>query len=161
LKLFTKAIDSSKSNQKILFQNYFNDASKISVIAMLNKLQNNIRINEERILTFCHEQIGSTGPSCTFISAISAQNKSIVQAGEKIEIYAGVGEFRSGMKTEVFIYDKPVRLHDNAIAIYKLKAASKPGKYYVPVRINYTDQDGKEQTVAREVEYTVANIIKQ
>ena len=128
---------------------------------MLSKFQNNIRINEERILVFCHEQIGSTGPNCTFISAISAQNKSVVQAGEKIEIYAGVGEFSSNMKTEVFIYDKPVRLDENAIAIYKLKAASKPGKYYVPVKINYTDQNGRQQTVQKEIEYTVANIQQQ
>jgi hypothetical protein len=54
-----------------------------------------------------------------------------------------------------------VALKGNALAVYKLKAPSKPGKYYVPVKINYTDQDGSQQTVQKEIEYTVANIQKQ
>ena len=159
LKIFTKAIDSINSNQFFLLQNYFHDASKISDVAMLNKLQNNIRINEERILVFCHEQTGkvSLGP-CVVDWPIIGLSSTIVQSGERIEITAGVGSFYSDMDPEVFIYGKRVALKDNALAMYKLKAETKPGKYYVPVKINYTDQDGRQQTVQKEIEYTVANI---
>ena len=54
-----------------------------------------------------------------------------------------------------------MKIKDDVIAHYKLKAASRPGKYYVPVKINYTDQNGKQQTVQKEIEYTVAKIQQQ
>jgi cellobiose-specific phosphotransferase system component IIB len=161
LKIFTKEIDSLKSNQKNLFQNYFNNTSKISAIAMLNKLQNNIRINEEKILVFCHEQIGSVGRPHTFISAISVQSSSIVQPGQRIEILTGIGEFNMDYSPEVFVYGKLVSMDANAIAVYKLKAASKPGKYYVPIKINYIDQNGMAVSVEKEIEYTVASVQQQ
>jgi len=84
-----------------------------------------------------------------------------VQAGERIEIFAGVGEFRSDMKCEIFIYGKQVNIKDNAVAHYRLKAASTPGKYFVPVKINYTDQNGARQSIQKRIEYTVANIQEQ
>ena len=160
IRLFTESIDSIKGDQREVLKKYFDGVSLISKKAMLTKLQNNIRVNEEKMVIFCHEQI-NVHPICRLFSAIAILSSSIVQPGEQIEIYAGVGEFGSEMKAEVFVYERPVRMTENAVAIYKLKAASKPGKYYVPVKINYTNQDGKAVTVQKEVEYTVANIPKQ
>jgi len=160
LRVFTSAIDSANDNQKEMLKIYFNGASIEASEAMLVKLQNNIRFNEERITTFCHEQI-ATHPLYPVIYTIAILNKSIVQSGEKIEVYAGLGRFSADMKTEVFVYDSPVKLDRDAVAIYKLTAASKPGKYYVPIKIKFTDQEGRQQTVEKEIEYTVANIQKQ
>ena len=162
VKVFTRAIDSITTNQKDLFQNYFDNVSPISALAMLNKMQNNVWVIEEKIIAFCYEQSSRLiiGP-CIIDWPIIGLSSTIVQSGERIEITAGVGSFYSDMDPEVFIYGKRVALKDNALAVYKLKAETKPGKYYVPVKINYTDQDGRQQTVQREIEYTVANIPQQ
>jgi len=47
------------------------------------------------------------------------------------------------------------------VAVCNLKARAKPGKYYVPVKIIYYDQDGRKQSIQKEIEYTVANIQKR
>jgi hypothetical protein len=129
---------------------------------MLTKLQNNIKINELNIVTFCHEQIGkvSFGP-CEADLPLVMINSSIVQPEEKMEIIAGNGTFYTNRNTKVFIYDRQIEIGENGVAEYKFNASSKPGRYFIPVRVNYLDQNGKQQTVQKEIEYTVANIQKQ
>jgi hypothetical protein len=39
----------------------------------------------------------------------------------------------------------------------EVKASSRPGKHFVPVMINYIDQDGKKVVIEQKVEYTVSN----
>ena len=162
LKIFTEAIDSSKNGQKYLLKNYFSGASMYVAKAMLVKLQNNIIINEHRMITYCYEKCASTcGPWNEVYHAFVALNSSVVQPGERIEITAGMLSFTINQKPEVFVYGRLVTLSEDTFAHYKLKAASNPGKYYVPVKINYIDQNGKLNTIVKEIEYTVANIEKQ
>lgn len=162
LKIFTDAIDSSKNDQKYLLKNYFSGASTYVAKAMLVKLQNNIIINEQRMITYCYDYCGSTcGPWYEAYHAFVALNSAVVQPGERIEITAGMLSFTSNQKPQVFVYGRPVALSEDTFAHYKLKAASKPGKYYVPVKINYIDQNGKLNTIVKEMEYTVAKIEKQ
>lgn len=131
------------------------------MMAILGKLQNNIKINEEKIIRFCFEQTGkiALGP-CFPDLPIVVQSSTIVQPSEKIEIIAGICSFYTRVETEVFVYENQVAIGDDGVAISKIKAASKPGKYYVPVKIIYTDQNGKRQSIQKEIEYTVANIQK-
>ena len=161
--IFSSSFDSTGENGNDLFDTFFNTANSYSLLAMLTRMQNNIKIVENKTITFCHEQVGSTdgGGFCSFISAIAIMNSTIVQPGEKIEIISGVGSFDSRSDPKVFVYDKQVPLNESAIAICKFKAEKKPGKYYVPVKIHYTDQDGRKQSIQKEIEYTVANIQKQ
>ena len=162
LKIFTRTIDSSNENQIKMYKEYFSGASVPSVKAMLTKFQNNIKINEERMVEYCNEHC--TPMICgirNITQAIAIQNSTIVQPGEKIEIIAGLGSFSLEQRPEIFIYGKSVPLNYDGVAQYKLKTASKPGKYYVPVKFNYTNQDGKAITVEKEITYTVANIQKQ
>ena len=163
LKVFTNLIDTSRNNRKDLLKNYFDGVSIVEANAILNKLKNNIRINEERTITFCYDHCGSTDEHGLFsvTNAIISQNSTIVQPGEEVEIIAGIGEFTRINSPKIYVYKEIIPMNENAISIYKLKAPSQPGKYYVPVKINYTDQNGMQQSVAREVEYTVANIQKQ
>ena len=162
LLLFTRTIDSSKRDQKILFDKYFKNTSNASMMAMLSKLQNNIKINEEKIIRFCFEQTGKVvfGP-CSPDLPIVVQSSTIVQPGEKIEITTGICSFYTTIEPAVFVYGKRVPIGTSGVAILKFKAESRYGKYYVPVKVNYTDQDGRQQSVQKEIEYTVANIQKQ
>ena len=114
------------------------------------------------MITYCYEncpQLSWRDWSVNY--PIVAQNSTIVQAGEQVEITAGLFSFRFEQKPDIYVYEKKISLDANGFAIYKLKAAAKPGKYYVPLKINYTDQDGRQQSVQKEIEYTVANIQQQ
>jgi hypothetical protein len=157
----TRLTDSAKGGQANFYEHYFKNTSGLSASAVLTKLQNNIRINEKNIINFCHEQTGkvSFGP-CSPDLPIVVQNSTIVQPGEKIEITTGICSFYTDIQPQVFIYEKPVPFGTDGLAIAKFSAASKPGKYYIPVRVKYTDQNGKMQEVHKEMQYTVANIQK-
>ena len=84
-----------------------------------------------------------------------------MQPGEQIEITSGIGSFDSRPDPKVFVYGKQIPLNEHAFAVFKFKAEKKPGKYYVPVKIKYTDQNGRKQSIQKEIEYTVANIQQQ
>ena len=162
LKIFTKSIDSSQENQLELLNDYFSGVSQHSAIAMLTKFQNNIRLNEEGMVIFCHEHSTPIFCGLRYLpSPIVIQNSTIFQAGEKIEIIAGLGSINVELNPKIFVYDNPIPLAADGAAHYRLKAPSKPGKHYIPVKINYTDQEGRAQSVVKEIEYTVANIQKQ
>lgn len=163
LRLFTRTIDSSVTNQKKLLQNYFNDISAIAALAMLNKLQNNIKVIEWKITTYCHDNVGYLdGPGFYSVTTpIISLSSTVVQPGESIQIFAGLGSMNTDQKPEILIYGKSVPLYYDGAAHYELNASSKPGNYHVPIQISYTDLDGRRQTYQKGIEYTVANIQKQ
>jgi gliding motility-associated GldM-like protein len=163
LKIFTRTIDSSSENQIKMFREYFSGASTPRAKAMLTKLQNNIKINEEGIVGFCHEHCYRfCGLGSSSISTLIGLDRGVVEPGGVIELVAGVGEFNKQYTPEIFVYGKPVSMkRDDVLASHKIKVSAKPGKYYVPVKINYTDQNGIKQSIHKEIEYTVANVQKQ
>jgi hypothetical protein len=160
MKVFTNEIDSTNTNQKEKFKKYFIGASTEGVEAMLVKLQNNIRVNEQRIIAFCNEQFAIHHIFHTY-SGLITQNSSIVKPGEEIEIMAGIGEFTQINSPRVYVDKQIIPMNMNSFAIYKFKATSKPGTYWLPVKINFIDEEGREQVFEKEVEYTVANFQKQ
>lgn len=151
--VFSVSFDSSGKSQDDLYRHFFKGTSPVFANAILNKFQNNIRVNEERMIAFCHESIAidfvirDLNNPWPFV----VQSSTIVQASEQIEITAGVALFNGMMLTKIFVYDRPVELNYNGVAIYRLNASSKPGKHYVPVKINYTDQDGRKQSIQKEM----------
>ena len=161
IKLFTRSIDSSNNGEEKLFKDYFKNVSYESMIAMLNKLQNNIKINELKIITFCNEQVGRMDGGWYGIASVVTQNCMVLRPKDTLEISAGILTFDKRFNPEIFIYDKEIDTGEEGFAFHKLRVASKPGKYSVPVKINYIDQNGKTVTIQKEIEYTVANIQKQ
>lgn len=162
LPVFTRTIDSSKNDQEELFKNYFRNISSESVLAILNKFQNNIKINELKLVTFCNDQVGriiiDDGYS---IASIVIANSMVFNPEDTIEITAGMIAFNKSFNTRVFIYQKEFDATEDGFVHHKFRVPSKPGKYYIPVKINYTDPNGRQQTIQKEIEYTVANIQKQ
>lgn len=161
--VFTSVLDTIANSNDEVVEHLFENTDAIAAIAMLNKLQNNIRFNENRIVIFCHQNMAIDHIIEDFRSfqVIVTQSSTIVEEGGDLEIIAGVGAFTSHIKPSITINTKPIQLNEARAAIYKLKAPSKPGKYYVPVKINYTDQNGRKQSIQKKIEYTVANIQKQ
>lgn len=153
--LTMQSFDTLKSEQQNIIKTFFTDISTAAAIAMLSQFQNNAKVIENRIVQFCNNKVASTD-YFTIYSAIIAQNYSHVKAGGKMEITAGVGYFSvREARPEVTVNGKNIEIDESGTAVYTFKASKKAGKYVLPVNIIFIDQDGKKQSVTRNVEYTV------
>ena len=159
---FTPSFDSIDKANSNLIETFFENADIDAAMAMLTRVQNNIRLNENRVIAFCREDCVSM--ICGFGSCFSTLiglDRGVVEPGGAIELVAGIGEFNRHTKPEIFVYGNQVALDASALAVYKFKAENRPGKYYVPVKINFTNQDGIQQTIMKDIQYTVAVIVKK
>jgi hypothetical protein len=155
----------------VMFAGYYNDAGKpregiirnsfkeipmIAAVAMLSHVQQNIRTIENRMTRFCRNKTPDFDDYFYTFSAIIGQSSTIVEAGDMIEIFAGVGAFNKMARAEVTINGRAVPLQDEGVASYKLKAPDKPGKHIVPVKITYINQEtGRKDTINKRITYTV------
>lgn len=148
-------IDSINSNNDIFYNKFINGTNKASKKAFLTKVQNSIKIFENRTLEFCHSKCASSSFICTFESPLVVQNTEIIKQGNQLEIMAAIGSFSYREKPEITINGKIIPLNDMGCSLYKRKIYNPPGKYSVPVKISYTDLDGNKQTAEKIIEYTV------
>ena len=152
----TRPADSLTISEKGFYNKFFKNTSNVSAKAFLTKLQNNVKRMENRILTFCYEQAPNSSLICTFYFPLIAQNSSVVKRGEAVEITAGIGYLERFPNSKIVINGLLIPMSEYNTAQYKLKAPNKPGKYFIPIKISYTDQDGRDQIIEKNVEYTVA-----
>ncbi|HLG39860.1 MAG TPA: hypothetical protein VI461_09335 [Chitinophagaceae bacterium] len=155
--LTASPFESYKGNEKKFTKFFFDDVPATAAIAMLSKFQNNIKINENKIIDFCNDHVANNIFRIfdTF-NAFAASSSSYVKAREEIEIVAAVGAFSRAAMPEILIDGKNVPLDVDGAAHYKFKAPAKAGKYNVTVRISYNDEEGKRQIAQKDIEYTVA-----
>jgi len=155
LVVITKSFDTSSSKQQDFTGVFFTNIPVVAALAMLSKFQNNVKVNENRMITFCNNKIMSITYYTTY-SAIVAQSYSHVKAGEKMEITAGVGYFSvRDSKPEVTVDGKSIEIDESGVAVYKFEAPTKAGRYSMPVKINFIGEDGTPQVITKDVEYTV------
>lgn len=154
----TGYFESSRNKGDEFFITFFNDLPAVAALAILSKFQNNIRVSENKVIEFCHNQT-SRRPTCDFgrYSALAAINSCFIKPGEPVEIVAGVGTFRDSFRPTVVIRGKNIPIDIDGLAHYKFVGSDKPGKHLIPVEISYTDIDGNEKMVTKEISYTVAN----
>jgi hypothetical protein len=122
---------------------------------LLNQFQNNIKITENRMVQFSNNKVGI---SCDFFdsySVILGINTNRAAPGTKMEIIAGVGAFSARANPKVLINGTSVNLSEDAAIHYEFTAPQKPGKYHLPVKIEFTDEIGKRITMERDIEYSV------
>ena len=156
LNLISMSFDTTNQTRNDFYKTFFKNSSALSTSAMLTKLQNNIKVLENKTITFCHEQISVHDHIDSFNEALVGQNSKYVKAGEKIEITAGVLAFRTRANPIITINRNKIVTGGNGISVYSFKASNKPGKHFVPVKIEFTDQNGIKNTREFTVEYTVA-----
>ena len=78
--------------------------------------------------------------------------------GQEMEITAGVGAFSKAATTNYhYWWSNCIRLGQMEQLTTKLTLAAVLDHTTVPVRITYTDQEGKQQTIDKTVEYTVGS----
>ena len=134
---------------------FFGDVTALDAITRLNQLQNNVLLEENRISTFLHDQTTYHPSICTFDLPIVRQSSFVVRKGEQLTIEAGVTNFRTQGNLNVKFGSNMVPLNEFGLAVYKFRTAKAPGKYSLPVQIEFMDQDGKTQMMNKTITYRV------
>ena len=133
---------------------YFHMVPTVAALTILSKFQNDIRTSENKIVAHCHEQVGKVEIRFDTYEAIVGQNSKYFMPGQEIEITAGLGAFSKTKLPTVSIGGSSVSLNEKGMAIYKSQAGGL-GSHTIPVKVAFTDQDGKPQERTFNVEYVV------
>jgi gliding motility-associated protein GldM len=133
---------------------YFHMVPTVAAMTILSKFQNDIKTSENKVITYCHEQVGKVIYRQDAFAALAIANTTNALPGQEIEITAGVGGFSKAITPKITIGGQPVALGEDGAAHYKFKA-DRLGNNSIPVVISYTDQDGKVQNITKTVEYVV------
>lgn len=154
--ILTKDFEYEDDKQKEFANTFFNNTPTIAALAMLRKFENNVKIMENQYVEFCLNKIANNGEGFTFIRSLIGQSSNTVKGGDKIEITAGIGAFSVGAQSKVTINGKLFQPNSiEGVAKYNFKTPLKPGKYSIPVKIEYTAEDGTRKVITKKVDYTV------
>ncbi len=147
---------SQNSKKKTWEEAYFYMAPAVGALSILSKFQNDIKTSENKVVTFCHEQVGKVELRFDSFEAIVGQNSKYFMPGQEIEITAGLGAFSKTKLPVVTVNGSGVTLNEKGQAIYKA-AAGGVGQHTIQVKVAFTDQDGNPQERTIPVEYTVGS----
>lgn len=136
---------------------YFNMVPTVAGLTILSKFQNDIKTAENKVVAFCHNQVGTVEVVFDSYAAIVGQNSNYLMPGQELEIKAGVGAFSKAAKPKIFIGGTGVEIGEEGFALYKTTAGG-VGNRSIPVKIVYFNQTtGKEEVKEVNVEYTVGS----
>lgn len=142
-----------------MVRNCFSEVPAIAALSMLNKIENDVRITENRAIDFFNNKCNRIALCGWDMYAVMVgQSSTILRPGEKLELTTGVGRFVNSAKPGILVNGKAISVDPSGTATYKMKVPTKPGKYFVPLKVSYTDQEGKIQVIEKNVEYTVQDI---
>lgn len=131
---------------------YFRMVPTVAALTILSKFQNDVKTTENKVVTFCHEQVGKVEFRFNQYEPIVGQNSSVLLSGQELEIHAGLAAFNSDQKPTVTIGGAVVPLDENGLAVWKQRVSTS-GK--IPVKVSFRNQEGQAQEKVVEVEYTV------
>jgi gliding motility-associated protein GldM len=143
----------NKSN-KTWEEAYFHMVPTVAALTILSKFQNDIKTSENRVVTYCHEQVGKVELRFDRFDAIVGQNSTYLMPGQDIEITAGLGAFSSTKIPSVSFGGSGATKVENGISYFKGNAGGM-GAHTINVSVAFTDQDGKAQTKSFPVNYLV------
>jgi hypothetical protein len=133
-----------------------------SMIALsLDKLKIDILLSEQEIVKYCDKHVISTVDRFTIFAPLVTLNSNIVAPGDTIELSAGIGAYYSSVRPNITIAGASVPVYSGGLAFYTLRASKRPGRYSIPVKIEYTTPYGRQSTVERDVRYQVSNLKAQ
>ena len=133
---------------------YFHMVPTVASVTILSKFQNDVKTSENKVVAFCHEQVGKVQVRFDTYTAIVGQSSNYVMPGQEVEIMAGVGAFSKAAQPLISINGQSVGLGEDGQAKLKM-AGGGLGKHSIPIVIRFKDQDGKDQTINKTIEYTV------
>jgi gliding motility-associated protein GldM len=129
----------------------------IAALTILSKFQNDIKVSENKVVTFCHQKVGEVEVQQDAFAAIAVANANYVLPGQEIEVTAGVGGFstKASVAPQISINGQGIQLGPDGTAHYKFNAGAVGTGKSIPVHISYTDQNGKVQVRDIPIPYTV------
>ncbi len=133
---------------------YFRMVPTVAALTILSKFQNDVKTAENKVVTFCHEQVGKVVHRQDAFAALALANSTNLLPGQKLEITAGVGGFSKAVSPVITIGGQTVQLGEDGAAHLELTAQG-IGAKSVPVVIKYTDQDGNVQSIEKRIDYMV------
>jgi hypothetical protein len=150
--------DTSTENEQTWFDSTFNNANEIMCKAIFNTIENNILISENLLLDYFNRKsnVLICGQYEQF-SPIVTLSSSHVKVYDSIEVTLAIGSFTSAPKPSFFIDGKKLELTDRRYAVYSFRPKGKPGKYTLPVKIEYYKPDGTSESVHKNIPYTVVD----
>jgi hypothetical protein len=134
---------------------YFKNVTALTALALLNKIQNDIVTTENMFLWYCN--INSVSNFCgyaRFEPLVSLSSNSIKQ-GDSIQITARISAYNGAVTPRLTINKTTIETSAGFIGNYTLKSSGKPGKYAVPIDIEFVQPDGSRATISKNVYYTV------
>jgi gliding motility-associated protein GldM len=113
-----------------------------------------VKTSENKVIAFCHNKVGEVVVRQDAFAAIAVADANYILPGQKINITAGVGGFSTAVKPQISIGGTNVPVGTDGTAKMEVQGTSL-GSHSIPVHIEYTDQDGKKQSIDKTIEYTV------
>jgi gliding motility-associated protein GldM len=132
---------------------YFNMTPTVAALTMLSKFQNDIKTTENKIVNEFHNRVGQVVVRFDTYAPIVGANSTYLFPGQELQISAGIGAFSKNVKPVIIIGGRNVPMDDDGVAIFKTNVGNTSGS--VPIKIQYKDQDGKDQVRDLKIDYTV------
>src|SRR5580692_2297214 len=124
----------------------------------LNKLKIDIALSAQMIARYCDYRTQDETDHFTVFAPLINISSSIVKPEEVIKITAGIGSFSVLAKPGISIAGNPVPLVASSIAFYEFKAPRRPGKYSIPIKLEYYKFDGSQALSEQDVTYEVSSL---
>src|SRR5436190_9079083 len=91
-----------KSN-KTWESGYFHMVPTVAAVTILSKFQNDVKTSENKVVNFCHQQVGKVVYRQDAFAALAIANTTNALPGQEIEITAGVGGFSKAITPRISI----------------------------------------------------------
>lgn len=134
---------------------YFHMVPTVAAVTILSKFQNDVKTSENKVVNFCHQQVGQVVVRFDRFEPIIGQSSNYLMPGQSLEIKAGVGAFSNAAKPTISIGGVTQQIGDSGFVRYTTQAAAGLGQKTIPISISYKDQDGNDRRIDRVVSYTV------
>ncbi len=135
---------------------YFQMTPTVATLTMLSKFQNDVKTSENKVVEFCHKQVGQVELRFDTYIPLVQSSATYLMDGQEMEITAGLGAFNSEKKPSISINGAASPIGPDGLARQKF-IANGVGTKTVTVTINYTDQDGKPQIKTVPIQYVVGS----
>lgn len=154
--LISKPFDFRISTQRDFNQFFLNNPSTDDKLALLTKFQNNIRIIENDIASFCHSKIDTTVSDYNNFTLLISQSGYDVSGGQDIQLLVGVGIFSKASRPKIIIDGNRKSIGENGAVDYTFKASTKAGIHTIPIKVYFTNLKGVTESKSDTVKYSVA-----
>jgi len=135
---------------------YFHMTPTIAAVTILTKFQNDIRNGENKVIEFCHKQVGEVVVRFDQTVPIVELSSTYLMNGQELDVTAGVGAFNKQNQPEITIDGHSEATGLDGIVEAK-EIANGVGPHSVHIHMTYKDQNGVTQSYDHDYPYTVGN----